>query len=187
MLCRLCRPRRAAAVVVVLPWVSLDVALNLAASRVTVGHSNRLTIDRVCFSSFLIMAITWTALSDVPPASKKLSFMPICGLPKTFLHMFVSAVSSVLPFTSAAAWRGCFLSRYSSMAFASRSMSYRFSPIRCRRSDRSATPNANAAVREVFWVDGYGTCALSAPFRWLVFTLAKRSVEGPGRTGLVRY
>ena len=105
--------RRGAAAAVVVPTrAPPDVALNLAARSATVGHSNKLTIDRFCFSSFLIMAITWTALSDVPPASKKLSFIPIRGLPKTFLHMLTSAVCRVLPgATSAAVGRGWFRSR----------------------------------------------------------------------------
>src|SRR5262249_17608131 len=172
-------PGRAGGVVGVPRGDSPDVALNWGERSARVGHSNRLTIDRLCLSSFLIMAIIWTALSDVPPASKKLSFIPICGLPKIFLHMVASAVSSVLPGeTSAAAWRGCFfLSRYPSMAVASRSMSYRFSPIRCRRSDRSATPNGDAGWGASFsGLTGGGTsCAIGAFLSGSYSTLAKRS------------
>ena len=64
------------------------VALNLAARSLTVGHSKRLMMDRFCFSSFRIMAITWMAFKEVPPTSKKLTFSPIPGRPRTFLHIF---------------------------------------------------------------------------------------------------
>src|SRR2546430_490595 len=134
-------PRNAAAAALPAPSRPPEAARNLAANRLTVGHSNRLTIDRCCFSSRLIAAITCTARRDVPPTSKKLSWIPM-RRPNTLLQMFNSAACSVLDgATSTGASSGCFRSRYASMAFATRSMSYRCSPITCRRSDRSPTPN----------------------------------------------
>src|SRR2546421_253772 len=137
------RPRSAAPAAVVPPSGAPEAAPSLAARRVTVGHSNKLTMDRFWLSSFLIVAIIWTALRDVPPTSKKLSFIPMRGRPKTRFQMFSNVACSVpAGTTSSAPSSGPFLSRrYASMAFASRSMSHKLSAIRCTGSDRSATPN----------------------------------------------
>ncbi len=70
---RLCCPRRAAPAALGSVEGLPAVALSLAARSLTVGHSKRLTMDRFCFTSFRIMAITWTAFKEVPPASKKLA------------------------------------------------------------------------------------------------------------------
>ena len=82
---------------------------NCAARSLGVGHSKILTIERFCFSSLLIIAITWTALKDVPPASKKLSSKPIPGRPNAFFQISTTDVcKEFAPARFASASRGSF-------------------------------------------------------------------------------
>ncbi len=143
---RLCCPRRAAPVALGSAGRTLPaVASSSAARRLTVGHSKRLMMDRFRFTSFRIMAITWTAFKEVPPASKKLTFRPIPGRPRTFLHILRITVSSQPDGSvSATSSRPPVRSRNSSIAFATRLMLYSSSPIRWRCSDRADMPNPNA-------------------------------------------
>ena len=142
---RLCCPRRAAPAALGSLEGLPAVALSLAARSLTVGHSKRLTMDRSCFTSFRIMAITWTAFKEVPPASKKLTFSPIPGRPRTFLHILRITVSSQPDGSvSATSSRPRVRSRNLPIAFATRLMSYSSSPIRWRCSDRADMPNPNA-------------------------------------------